>query len=263
MQQSIRKFPFLDFQEPVKQAEKIDKKQDIKHEKENELFDVNNTYKANNYIDNTEQIVKKQEDKKEEQFKKYLPEEIITIKKEEYKKGWEEASKKHLDSIKAKHNQQEANLNDEEANLMDTVQKIQQELQNLSKKIALSNQVLIRDCADLCYEMAKKVIHKSTRACSKEMLIDFFNQNLPLVSNISNDIKVMINKSDYEKLKLYIHKNKNMLGSGITFLADKYVKPGDCLIKWQNGSIEKNKDHILKEFESLLVNYFSDTNNQC
>ena len=53
---------------------------------------------------------------------------------------------------------------------------------------------------------------------------EFFNQNLSQITNISNNIKVMINKMDYEKLKLYIHKNKNKLGDNVNFIADKDVK---------------------------------------
>ena len=259
---NIKKFIFSDFQEKTDNVnqniipEKLD---EIKED----VLPIVEKVDSKNTVEAVEQIVAiksvtKEEDSMHSNLKQYSEEEISTIRQKEFKRGWEEASKENLNILKeqTKDSSVIKNQDDKTKDTEEILLQIQNKFDSFYEEVSLRNSTLIQDCADLSYAMAEKILNKALRKFSKDIIIDFLNEHLPKISNLS-DVNVNLNKNDYEKMKLYIYKNKDFFHNKINFIVDKGVKIGDCYINWKYGSIKKNSDYILKEFESLLVNYFS------
>lgn len=224
----VRKFAFYHFNDDISIEENTAKK-NIKDEYTGKDLKV-----ASDILAKKEIIVEQDH---------YTKEKIEILKLESFNKGWAEcevAQKKLLDKVK-------------EDNIHNILEKIQANLANINETIESKYENLSKDCVELSYIIAEKLVGKLNKKFPNEAILEFLSRNLPLLSH-TNEIKIMVNPDNFIQIEDYLNNSHRESMIKIKLIKDDLININDCKIDWGNGVIKKDTKQVKEDLEEIFKN---------
>ena len=227
---NVRKFPFPNFIDGVEAKEEENLLKDkIKDEYTGKDFKV-----ASDILAKHDVAVRQNQDTQER---------IDKIKQKYFEKGWSECEKSYQKILEQEKKDGIANiLSKIETNLINIYQTLEKDYDSLSK-----------DCITLSYEIANKLAGKLTDRFPEDVLMDFLEKNLPLLTHASS-IKVSVNPKSYEAIHAYIEDINKNSSIKVDLIEDVKINVEDCEISWKNGLIKKDIKRLKDDLEIIFKN---------
>jgi flagellar biosynthesis/type III secretory pathway protein FliH len=225
----IKKFPFNSFSGNKVYDNNLALKKNIKDEYTGKDLEV-----ASNILAKKDIIVEQNE---------YTKEKVEALKLESFENGWaecEKAQQKLADQVKK----------DNTSNLL---MKIESNLFNIYETIESKYDNLSKDCVELSYVIANKLVGKLSEKFPNEVILDFLSKSLPLLTH-ANDIRVSVNSKNLPHIKSYIDDVNQNSTIKIKLVEDEAIDIDDCKVDWGNGLIKKDTEKVKKDLESIFKN---------
>jgi len=225
----IKKFPFNSFSDNKGYDNNLALKKNIKDEYTGKNLEV-----ASNILAKKDIIVEQNE---------YTKEKVEALKFESFENGWaecEKAQQKLIDRTK-------------EDSSISLMMKIESSLFNIYETIESKYDNLSKDCVELSYVIANKLVGKLSEKFPNEVILDFLSKSLPLLTH-ANDIRVGVNPKNLPYIKSYIDDVNQNSAIKIKLVEDESIDIGDCKVDWGNGLIKKDTEKVKKDLESIFKN---------
>ena len=173
----------------------------------------------------------------------YTKESVEVLKLESFKNGWaecEEAQKKLVEYEK-------------KGDVVNLLAKIESNLSNIYETIESKYDNLSKDCVELSYVIANKLVGRLSEKFPNEVILDFLGKSLPLLTH-ANDIKVSVNPENLSHIKGYIDNVSQHSTIKIKLIEDELINVNDCKVDWGNGLIKKDAEKVKEDLESIFKN---------
>ena len=118
------------------------------------------------------------------------------------------------------------------------------------------------DVITMAYEISSKITESVRNYIPEKVVRDFLQQHLAL---LIDDYAVIIelHPSIKRKVENLIKEELSSVElNNIEFIENSKIVIGDCVIKFAEGKIIKNKELILQELNAILAHYMTNTNQQ-
>ncbi len=173
----------------------------------------------------------------------YTKEKVEVLKLESFKSGWAECEKA----------QKKLAEQDKEGDIAGLLAKIESNLLNIYETIESKYDNLSKDCVELSYVIANKLVGKLSDKFPKEVVLDFLGKSLPLLTH-ANDIKVSVNPENLAHIKDYVDNVSQHSTIKIKLIEDESINVNDCKVDWGNGLIKKDTEKVKEDLESIFKN---------
>jgi len=199
-----------------------------------------------------------EENRKRKEFEKRLKEEV----NEKLKIALEEQKSKLAAQFEkeAKETYTQGFNNGKEAGIKEGKDEIRPLIDNflsISKKISDEKELVIQEAEKevitLCYLIAKKIIKKELEKDDK-IILTMIKESLEFISD-ETDLVLKLNPEDYNVIKEYEKKLKNMLKDVKNFRieSDDKITRGGCLLETNTGEVDARLETKLNELERVLL----------
>jgi flagellar biosynthesis/type III secretory pathway protein FliH len=225
----IKKFSFNSFSDSKGYDNNLALKKEIKDE-----YTGKNLGVASNILAKKNIVVEQNE---------YTKEKVEALKLESFENGWAECEKAQQKLIE--HAKEDSSIN--------LMMKIESSLFNIYETLESKYDNLSKDCVELSYVIANKLVGKLSEKFPNEVILDFLNKSLPLLTH-ANDIRVGVNPKNLPHIKSYIDDVNQNSTIKIKLVEDEAIDIGDCKVDWGNGLIKKDTGKVKKDLESIFKN---------
>jgi flagellar biosynthesis/type III secretory pathway protein FliH len=173
----------------------------------------------------------------------YTKERVEVLKLESFKNGWSECEKAQKKLVEQ----------EKEGDMINLLAKIESNLLNIYETIESKYDNLSKDCVELSYVIANKLVGRLSEKFPNEVILDFLGKSLPLLTH-ANDIKVSVNPENLSHIKGYIDNVSQHSTIKIKLIEDESINVNDCKVDWGNGLIKKDTEKVKEDLESIFKN---------